>query len=86
MTPFLPSERLAEMEQEFSRRLIVVSIQPGKEPDVDLEPADGFALWEVKAALARALSLFNIQDEIVMLLCPNCGAEVVADDEDDDDD
>lgn len=37
------------------RRLIVVAVEEGHDVDYELDPSDGWAWWEVVAALKRTL-------------------------------
>lgn len=45
-----------------NRRLIIIVVQPGTDPEIDYEPADSFSLWEVRAVFNRCLEILEEEE------------------------
>lgn len=44
------------------RRLIVIVVQPGEDPEIESDPPRAFATYEIVAALNRAVEILEEED------------------------
>lgn len=46
------------------RRLIIIVVTPGEDPEIETDPPESFAAWEMEAALKRAVEIVE-EDEFL---------------------
>jgi len=56
-----------EAETNLSRRLIVVVVAPGEDPELETDPPESFVSYEIVAALKRIIEIVE-EDEILSQL------------------
>lgn len=61
------SESVEEPEPSPYRRLIIVVVEPGQDPEVEHDPPESFAPWEAIAALKRAIEIMEEEDILAAL-------------------
>jgi hypothetical protein len=50
------------LEETPPRRLIIIVVEPGEDPEIETDPPASFALWEIQGALQRALEIAEEDD------------------------
>lgn len=45
-----------------TRRLIIVVVSPGEDPEIETDPTESFATWEMVAALNRAVEILEQEE------------------------
>lgn len=60
-------EETKEVEAPAPRRLIVVVVAPGEDPELETDPPESFVAYEIVAALKRAIELVEEEDFLAQL-------------------
>lgn len=50
---------LAAEDSSASRRLIIIVVEPGEDPVVETDPPESFVVYEIIAALKRAIEMIE---------------------------
>jgi hypothetical protein len=61
-------EEVTEVVHTGPRRLIVVVVAPGEDPELETDPPDSFVAYEIIAALKRAIEI--VEEEEVLSQLP----------------